>query len=56
MMNTGWILDSGATDHMTYDRTLFQSMKDSHRKCVATANGTTAAVGNSVSYTLYSVT
>ncbi|CAN6586683.1 unnamed protein product [Malus baccata var. baccata] len=44
MTNTGWILDSGATDHMTYDRTLFQSMKDSHRKCVATANGTTAAV------------
>ncbi|CAN6720151.1 unnamed protein product [Malus baccata var. baccata] len=44
MTNTGWILDSGATDHMTYDRALFQSMKDSHRKCVATANGTTAAV------------
>ncbi|CAN6557534.1 unnamed protein product [Malus baccata var. baccata] len=44
MTNTGWILDSGATDHMTYDRTLFQSMKDPHRKCVATANGSTAAV------------
>ena len=44
MMNTGWILDSGATDHMTYDRTLFQSMKDSHTKCVATANSTTAAI------------
>ncbi|KAM1293390.1 hypothetical protein ACFX2H_020054 [Malus domestica] len=44
MTNTGWILDSGATDHMMYDRTLFQSMKDPYRKCVATANGTTAAV------------
>ena len=44
MTNTSWILDSGATDHMTYDRTLFQSMKDPHRKYVATANGTTATV------------
>ncbi|CAN6687056.1 unnamed protein product [Malus baccata var. baccata] len=44
MTNTGWILDSGATDHMTYDKTLFQSMTRPHRKCVATANGSTAAV------------
>ena len=44
MTNTGWNLDSGATDHMTYDRTLFQSMKDLYRKCVASANGTTAPV------------
>ena len=44
MTNSSWILDFSATDHMTYDRTLFQSMKDSHRKCVATANGTTVVV------------
>ncbi|KAM1796491.1 hypothetical protein ACFX11_036727 [Malus domestica] len=44
MTNAGWILDSGATDHMTYDKTLFQSMTHPHRKCVATANGSTAAV------------
>ena len=44
MMNAGWILDSGATDHMTYDKTLFQSMTRPYRKCVATANGSTAAV------------
>nr|XP_028948916.1 uncharacterized protein LOC114821153 [Malus domestica] len=44
MTNAGWILDFGATDHMTYDKTLFQSMTHPHRKCVATANGSTAAV------------
>lgn len=40
----GWILDSGASDHMTYDKTLFQYMTTSHRKCIATANGTTTPV------------
>ncbi|XP_070666587.1 uncharacterized protein [Malus domestica] len=38
--NTGWILDSGATDHMTYDKNMFQYMTMSHRKSIATANGT----------------
>nr|XP_028954377.1 uncharacterized protein LOC114823160 [Malus domestica] len=42
--HTGWILDSGATDHMTYDKTLFQYMTMSHRKSIATANGTLVPV------------
>ena len=44
MTNTCWILDSGATDHMTYDKTLFQSTTHSHRKCVAIVNGTTITI------------
>ncbi|CAL9004611.1 unnamed protein product [Prunus brigantina] len=39
-----WILDSGATDHMTFDKRLFKYMTTTHQKCVATANGTTAVV------------
>ncbi|CAN6709377.1 unnamed protein product [Malus baccata var. baccata] len=44
MVNTGWILDSGATDHMTFDKNLFTSITTSSRKCIATATGTTASV------------
>ncbi|CAL2237877.1 unnamed protein product [Prunus armeniaca] len=36
--HAGWILDSGATDHMTYDKNVFQSMTTSHREYIATAN------------------
>ncbi|CAL8156129.1 unnamed protein product [Prunus armeniaca] len=39
-----WILDSGATDHMTFDKRSFKYMTTAHQKCVATANGTTAVV------------
>ena len=42
--HTGWILDSGATDHMTYDKNVFQYMTTSHREYIATANGTRAPV------------
>ncbi|KAM1760876.1 hypothetical protein ACFX12_003710 [Malus domestica] len=42
--HTGWILDSGATDHMTYDKNMFQCMTTSHREYIATANGTRAPV------------
>ena len=42
--HTGWILDSGATDHMTYDKNMFQYMTTSHRKNISTANGTLAPV------------
>ena len=44
MTNVGWILDSGATDHMTFDKNLFTSMTTSSRKCIATATGTTSSV------------
>ena len=42
--HTGWILESGAMDHMTYDKNMFQYMTTSHRKSIATANGTFAPV------------
>ncbi|KAB2602005.1 polyprotein (retrotrasposon protein) [Pyrus ussuriensis x Pyrus communis] len=36
----GWILDSGVTDHMTYDKNMFKYMTMSHRKSIVTANET----------------
>ncbi|CAL2265136.1 unnamed protein product [Prunus armeniaca] len=42
--HAGWILDSGATDHMTYDKNVFQYMTTSHREYIATANGTRAPI------------
>ncbi|CAL8115435.1 unnamed protein product [Prunus armeniaca] len=49
--HAGWILDSGATDHMTYDKNVFQSMTTSHREYIATANGTrTPVVGAGTVY------
>ncbi|CAN6573029.1 unnamed protein product [Malus baccata var. baccata] len=39
--HTSWILDSGATNHMTFDKNLFSSMTTSPQKYIATANGTT---------------
>ncbi|XP_070668117.1 uncharacterized protein [Malus domestica] len=40
----GWILDFGATDHMTYDKNVFQYMTTSHREYITTADGTHASV------------
>ncbi|KAM2128641.1 hypothetical protein ACFX1R_008403 [Malus domestica] len=42
--HTSWILDSGVTDHMTYDKNMFQCLTTSHREYIATANGTRAPV------------
>ena len=52
MTNTCWILDSGAMDHVTYDKTLFQSMTRPYRKYMATANGSTAVVVGAGTVTL----
>ncbi|CAL2271104.1 unnamed protein product [Prunus armeniaca] len=41
---TGWIIDSGATDHMTYNSTLFSTTLPPHRDHVLTANNVTAPV------------
>lgn len=35
----GWIIDLGAIDHMTYDKTLFHSMTTPKKTNVVTANG-----------------
>ena len=42
--HTSWILDSGAIDHMTFDKNLFTSMITSPRKCITIANGTSSPV------------
>ncbi|KAG5553672.1 hypothetical protein RHGRI_011535 [Rhododendron griersonianum] len=39
--NIGWIIDSGATDHMTYDKSLFQYASFPRKDRVITANGDT---------------
>jgi hypothetical protein len=39
-----WIIDSGATDHMTYDPDDFSSITQPRRTCIANANGATYPV------------
>ncbi|CAL8174043.1 unnamed protein product [Prunus armeniaca] len=40
----GWIIDSGATDHMTFDPDDFLHTTQSRRTCIANANGVTYPV------------
>ncbi|KAB2617029.1 hypothetical protein D8674_012898 [Pyrus ussuriensis x Pyrus communis] len=42
--DSGWIIDSGATDHMTYDKSLFHHMTFPPKENVITANGEVAPV------------
>ena len=42
--DTGWIIDSGATDHMTYNKSLFQYMTPPSKEKVMTANGESTPV------------
>ncbi|XP_073265279.1 uncharacterized protein [Populus alba] len=42
--DTGWIIDSGATDHMTYNKSLFQYMTPSSKEKVMTTNGESTPV------------
>ncbi|KAL5769631.1 hypothetical protein ACOSP7_013785 [Xanthoceras sorbifolium] len=44
IMNSTWIIDSGATDHMTFDSKQVSSFKFSLQKVVSTANGNTTPV------------
>lgn len=39
--NHGWIVDSGATDHMTFDPQDFVETTQQKRTCIANANGVT---------------
>ena len=39
-----WIIDSGATHHMTFDNNHIQSMKSSNQHIVSTSNGTPSPV------------
>ncbi|KAK2988057.1 hypothetical protein RJ640_001998 [Escallonia rubra] len=42
--NNAWIIDSGATDHMTFDSRQVSTLKQSSQKFVTTANGTLAPI------------
>ncbi|KAK3013785.1 hypothetical protein RJ639_010144 [Escallonia herrerae] len=42
--NSAWIIDSDATDHMTFDSRQVSTLKQSSQKFVTTANGTLAPI------------
>ena len=44
VINSAWIIDSGATDHMTFDSRQVSSLRPSSQKIVSTANGNTTPV------------
>ena len=49
VLNNTWIIDSGATDHMTFDSNQILSLSQSSQKCVSTANGaSTPVIGEGV--------
>nr|KYP50831.1 Retrovirus-related Pol polyprotein from transposon TNT 1-94 [Cajanus cajan] len=50
--NSTWIIDSGATDHMTFDSRQISSMKPSSKELISTANGNTTSVIGKGSLTL----
>ncbi|KAM2373706.1 hypothetical protein ACFXTH_042713 [Malus domestica] len=50
--DTGWIIDSGATDHMTYDASLFYHMTSPSKEDVITANGDVAPITGAGSISL----
>ena len=42
--NSAWIIDSGATDHMTFDSRQVSPLKSSSKNSVSTANGTSIPI------------
>ena len=42
--NSAWIIDSGATDHMTFDSRQVSTLKSSSQHSVSTANGTSIPI------------
>ncbi|XP_014506211.1 uncharacterized protein LOC106765963 [Vigna radiata var. radiata] len=49
---SAWIIDSGATDHMTFDPTDFSHSTPPRRTCIANANGVTYPVTSAGTVTL----
>ena len=41
VINSAWIIDSGVTDHMTFDSRQVSTLRPSSQKIVSTANGNT---------------
>ena len=52
VINNAWIIDSGATDHMTFDSRQVSPLRPSSQKFVSTANGNTTPVNREGSLTL----
>nr|CAN71679.1 hypothetical protein VITISV_015841 [Vitis vinifera] len=52
VINSAWIIDSGATDHMTYDSRQVSPLRPSSQKIVSIANGNTTPVIREGSLTL----
>ena len=52
VINIAWIIDSGATDHMTFDSKQVSPLRPSSQKIVSTANGNTTPVTGEGSLTL----
>ncbi|XP_024036853.1 uncharacterized protein LOC112096885 [Citrus clementina] len=44
VINSTWIIDSGATDHMTFDSRQVSQLKPSSQKHISTTNGTTTSI------------
>ncbi|RVW91120.1 hypothetical protein CK203_039918 [Vitis vinifera] len=44
VINSAWIIDSGATDHMTFDSRQVSPLRPSSQKIVSTANGNTTPI------------
>ena len=42
--NSAWIIDSGATDHMTFDSRQVSPLKSSSQNSISTANGTSIPI------------
>lgn len=42
--NSIWIIDSGATDHMTFDSRQIAHLRSSSQKSISTANGSEASI------------
>ena len=52
IINSAWIIDSGATDHMTFDSRQVSTFRPFSQKIVSTANGNTTPVIGEGSLTL----
>lgn len=44
IFNSAWIIDSGATDHMTFDSRQVAHLRPSSQKSISTANGSKASI------------
>lgn len=53
--NNTWIIDTGASDHMTRDSNQLQYVRSSSQSVISTANGSTSPITEEGSVILYSI-